>query len=188
MNKRCFYQFICAVYVLAILGCGGSHHYETESEYLKRNTPTYTWKSSPSIQVLTKKEYDIKISPYGCETSYFFHDNGCRGIDLIITNKTDKDINLIWDQTLFVDNGQTNGTFMFEGIVYSRRNEKKSNDIIFANSTFQKAIFPNNRADLTRVRGWRNTAMRDGSWGVYLTLQVDGQLVHEKLTYSIYRE
>ena len=188
MNKRYFYQVICAIYVFAILGCGSPTHYETESEYLRRNAPTYTWISNPTDQVLTKKDYDIEISPYDSMSSIKFHLNGCGGILLSITNKTDKDIFLVWDQTLFIDNGQTNGTFMFEGVVYSRRNEKKSNDIIFASNKFQKAIFPNNRAVLTPAAGWRNSAMKEGDWGVYLTLQVDGQIVHEKLTYSIYNE
>ena len=185
MCRKNIFQFISTILLLSFCGCVSTSL--NKDKYTPKN-PTYTWKSNPSVQSFVSEKYDINISPYGCESSFYYHDNGCSGINLTVTNKTNRDINLVWDQTYFIDNGQTNGTFMFEGVVYSRRNDKKPNDIIFANSTFQKVIFPSNRVELTRARGWRNTAMRDGKWGVYLTFQIDGQIFHEKLTYSISHE
>ena len=90
MNKRCFYQFIRAISVLTILGCAANPGIDHDK--YRSKDPTYTWHSKPLIQVLTKKDYDIEISPYGCSASYYYHVNGCSGIFLSITNKTDKDI------------------------------------------------------------------------------------------------
>jgi hypothetical protein len=174
------YQFIVAILTTTLCGCVSSKPTQRLSQ-----DPTYTWISNPPVQSLVSGKYDISISPADCKSSFYLHDNGCKGITLVVTNKTNKDINLVWDQTYFLDKDQTNGAFMFEGVVFSKRNEQKTNDIIFANSTFKKIIFPNNRVDLTRGRGWQNTAMGDGNWGIYLTLQLNGEMLHEKLTYSI---
>lgn len=176
---------IISIMLLSFCGCVSTT--STIDKYAPKD-PTYTWYSNPTTQSMSSDKYNISISPFGCESSYYYHDNGCRGIQLSIENKTDKDINLVWEESYFIDNGQTNGTFMFEGVVFSQRNEKKPNDIIFANSVFKKVIFPNNRVEYTRVRGWRNTAMCEGNWGVYLTLNINEQIFHEKLTYSIYHD
>ena len=57
------------------------------------------------------------------------------GMVLTIQNKTENEIEVVWDKTHYLDNGQTNGGFMFAGIIYADRNNPKPNDIIFPKST-----------------------------------------------------
>lgn len=170
-------------------GCSSRSNSSSYDNYFPKVLPTYAWKSNPPVQSVSNAEYGVEISPYDCrsETGRWNFNDGCKGMNLTIKNKTSEDIILIWDQTYFLDNNQTNGTFMFDGIVYKDRNNKKPNDIIFGNSVFKKVIFPNNRVSFAG-RTWLNMPMKSGIWGAYLTLKNNGKIAHEKLTYSIYRE
>jgi len=67
--------------------------------------------------------------------------------NLTIRNKTNKNIELNWNKTLYITGGQTSGGFMFEGVVYAERNNPKPADLIFGNSTFTKEISPSNLVD-----------------------------------------
>ncbi len=99
---------------------------------------------------------------------------------LKIKNNTDREMEIDWNKTSFMYSGATNGTFMFEGVVYKDRNAYKSNDIIFANSTFSKKIYPNNFVEFMGRYGWthRNTGM--GEQGAYLYI-IDGkEIIKEK--------
>jgi hypothetical protein len=103
---------------------------------------------------------------------------------LRVENKTLKDLELDWNKTLFIENGKTNGGFMFEGIVYKDRNNPKPPDIIFGNSIFEKVIFPNNLVFfLSDMRPrWGHTPFHLGENGVYLTIKVDGREINQKLS------
>jgi len=97
--------------------------------------PRYVWRFS-SVKTATNNYFVADIFPH---CSY-----GCRSFSLTIENKTDKDIELDWNKTLYISNGTTSGGFMFEGVVYKDRNNPKTPDIIFAKSKFSKTIWPNN--------------------------------------------
>lgn len=71
-------------------------------------------------------------------------DNGCDRLALVIRNKTNSNLEVNWNKTLFITNGQTSGGFIFEGVVYKDRNNQKAPDIVFANGSMTKTIWPNN--------------------------------------------
>ena len=163
-----------------------------------------------SLCACTTYKYVITPVKTGTENSYFKADikfiakgkpNLLNGILLSVHNKTDKDIELVWDKTLYIKDGQTSGGFMFEGVVYKDRNETKQNDIIFANSNFQKVIYPNNLVIMTdsaamasvlgcgsvygQSRQWCHDTFRKGIHGIYLTLKVEEKVIHETITYQL---
>jgi hypothetical protein len=149
-----------------ILGCG----------------PRFIVKSDPSDANIIKDFYAIKISPmafdqiFGSYTAFY----------LFIENKTNKDIEIIWDKTAYIKYDNTNGGFMFEGIVYKDRNNPKPPDIIFPNSTFSKSIWPNNLVGF--YRGWYHGGMPMGNNGIYLTMKIDNIEFKEKITFNLYQE
>jgi hypothetical protein len=130
-------------------------------------------KSNPEIQTINNDLYSIKLKPI-YETNY-----GYTAFDLTIINKTNDDIELNWDRTYYLSEGQTTGGFMFEGVIYKDRNEFKPPDIIFPKITFNKILYPCILANFNR--GWYHSQIPTGETGIYITLKVNGKDRHEKL-------
>ena len=119
---------------------------------------------------------------------------GYNGFKLTIKSKTDKNLELNWNKTLQIFNGETLNGFMTLGSVYDKRNDPVPPSIIFPNSTLSKIIWPNDLVKYERgdVSGdyaakWRNKSMRLGENGVYLTVVSDGKEINEKLTMKYLR-
>jgi len=146
-------------------------------------TTRYVWKADPVRQSVDNEYFSANISTASCDRW------GCEKFRLSVKNKTDKNIELNWNKTLYIVNGQTSGGFMFEGIVYRDRNSPKSPDIIFANGELTKGIWPNNLVGFSsgKYGGWRHGSMPRGENGVYLTVNIDGKEISEKLTLSLSR-
>jgi hypothetical protein len=107
------------------------------------------------------------------------NDGSFESFILGIKNNSHKDMELIWDKTMFIDGGETKGGFMFEGVVYLQRNNSKPPDIIFANANFIKKIWPN--IAVSYYQGWNHSAMVAGEFGIYLTVRIDGREINEKM-------
>jgi len=106
---------------------------------------------------------------------------------LTILNTTDQDIEIDWNKTLFINNGQTSGGFMFEGVVYKDRNNQKNPDIIFGKNIFSKTIWPNNLVSYVsgQYGGWRHTPMSPGENGVSLVIKTKDQELRENMTVDL---
>jgi len=151
--------------------------------------PKYAWRSDPFDKIVTNEFFEAKIRPE-CGYDYNIEASSCKGFLLTIENKTDKDLELIWDKTLYIDNGQTSGGFMYEGIIYKDRNNPKPPDIIFAKNTFTRSIYPNNliRFQSGRFAKWLHDSMSSGAQGVYLTVKLGNNEIREKLILNLYKE
>jgi hypothetical protein len=133
------------------------------------------------MQTVDNNLYTIQLSPSE-QNSYSY-----TAFILTIENKTDNDIDLIWDRTYYLNEGKTSGGFMFEGIIYRDRNNPKPPDVVFPKIKFQKTIMPNILAAFSaRGVGWYYNAMPNGENGIYVTLIVNGKEVREKLTVDIF--
>ena len=129
-------------------------------------------KSVPEIAHVGNEFFTAEITPM----------QGLYGYDsfaLDIQGKTDSNIEIDWNKTLFISNGHTNGSFMFEGIVYKDRNNPKTPDIIFGKSRFVKRIWPNNLV-------YRE--LPAGDTGVYLTVRTPAGEKNEKIILKIQYE
>lgn len=140
----------------------------------------YLVKSDPPIVQESNEYFETSLKPR-CGSS------GCDGFRLTIQNKTDKNLEVNWNKTVYINHGQTSGGFMFEGVVYRDRNNPKAPDIVFGNGTFSKTIWPNNLVEYTsgKYGGWSNEDMPSGENGVYLTVNIDGKEISQKLVTSI---
>jgi len=164
MHKRLRIGIIAGLITtgLFLVGCVAGKTYTVTP--VKKSTPLNAY-------------FDATITPTSANVF------GYQAFILDIKNKSDKDIEVNWNKTYFIQNGQTNGTFMYEGIVYRDRNQPKSSDIIFANATFSKTIWPSNLVYYSSgsYGGWMHEAMSAGIVGVYLTANVDGKEIKEKI-------
>jgi hypothetical protein len=146
--------------------------------------PKYTWKADPVIQTIDNQSYTAQIKPVERYKGIF------AGFKLTVDNKTGQDIEIDWNKTLYLQNNQTNGGFMFEGIVYADRNNPKAPDVVFANDTFKKEIWPSNlvyysRSLTAEFSGWEHKGLPAGQNGIYLTMRINGHEVHEKLMVDV---
>lgn len=146
--------------------------------------PKYTWQAIPLIQQVDAQSYNARIEPISK------YENIYDGFKLTVNNKTGQDIEIDWNRTLYLHNGQTKGGFMYEGIIYTDRNNPKAPDIVFANSKFEKEIWPCNLVYYHRglsadFSGWEHNALPAGQNGVYLTMKIKGHEVHEKLMLNV---
>lgn len=161
-------------------------------KYMKEmnQLPKYTCVVEPSSQTVENEYFSATVSPAMRESgSYSFEDSSgkyllsetYKAFNLYIKNKTHIDIELDWNKTLYIENGQTNGGFMFEGVIYKDRNNQKPPTIIFANSEFKKIIWPNNLVFFEPELGWGHKPIELGQNGVYLTIKVGEKEIKEKL-------
>ena len=162
MKRDAFRIVSAAIVVIVLIGC---------------MPKPWVWKSDPPAQSVSNEYVNASISPIW--VTY-----GTKSFLLTIVNKTDKPIELNWNKTLFINGGQTSGGFMYEGIIFAKRDEQKPNDVVFPKGTYQKEIWPNNLVNYDSGRygaGWVHWSMNAGINGVYLTTVVDGKEINEKL-------
>ena len=139
-------------------------------------TPEYTWNIEPSTQTVENEYFSASLTPA------FFGNSltGYESFRIKIKNKTAVDIELDWNKTLYIENNQTKGGFMFNKcIAYKGTNNSKPPDIIFPGSTLRKRVWPN--ALVSYHHGWRNDDIPPGQNGIYLTIKVQDKEVKEKL-------
>lgn len=141
---------------------------------------TQNWTSEPETVNGQLAGVNVLISPvctgYGCE--YFLLD---------LKNTTEFDVEVDWNNTLYIRNGQTSGGFMYEGIVYSQRNGTRAADVIFPGNNLRKVIYPNNLVEYVsgQYGGWSHESMPEGQNGIYLTLNIDGEVYRERFITEI---
>ncbi|MCT7466486.1 hypothetical protein N5T78_07850 [Aliarcobacter cryaerophilus] len=160
---------LISVFVLLIQGCGViSKSYVYEQQINKGDNSS---------------EYSISLTPVNASMRA-----GYSGFILEINNNSKKEIEIDWNKTYFIDKGRTNGTFMFEGIVYKDRNNSKPSDIVFPEGIYSKLIYPNNYVVFNSAGGfsdWGHNGFGTGEFGIYLSLKIDNKEVKEKVIVKV---
>ena len=158
MKKYCF-----VILVALLTGCAG---------LLEQPS------SGPAPQASASNEsFDMTISPI-----YEFGRFPI-GFKLSVVNKTEKDLEIDWNRTSFVDNGSSRAGFMFEGIRFADRNNPKQPDFVFAKGTFTKDIFPTANVEWnTRISrpDWTFKEL-NSNCGVSLSVKADGKEVRQNV-------
>ena len=169
MRKQVGIWIICVILVLA--GCASVR----------------IWTSSPSIQKAGNDYFGAEFEPQLKDGQKFF-----TTFQLIITNKTDKDLQIDWVKTRYLHNGRANGGFGFEGITAKNINNPPP-DTVSAGATFSKVIWP------VKLVGYRRATdlaqpgkptfsfgiLPEGENGILLIVNQDGKEIREKITLTI---
>ena len=161
-----YFTLIC----LVVCGCAGPVTYERPAPY----------------------ESKVENDCYSATISTFSEDGLVKGFNLTIYNKTVKDIQIDWNNTLFIENESTNGTFVYEGVNFEKKYSYRKPETIWANDIYFVRIWPTNllsyfpRAVCGTSPCWESAALDDnGQYGVYLTILSDGEPVCERLTQTL---
>lgn len=168
MNYKNALIALSSAIVLLLAGCATGPVYQSE------------WKSNPATSKVSNEYYTAEITPVCTNELYF---SKCTSFVLVIHNKSKNNIELDWNKTLYIADGQSSGGFMFEGIVYRDRNNPKPPDVIFENGKLTKTVWPNNLVSFEtgKYGGWMHETLGEGERGIYLTALINGKPVSEKL-------
>ena len=152
-------------------------------------TTRLTWVSEPQVQRVSNEVFDAELKPVGIRSG---GTQTFKAFILVLRNKTDQELEIIWDKTVFIYNGQIDGGFMFEGIIHEERDKPKPPDIVPPKGTFQRRIWPNSlvffwvperRAHYEGA--WIHRELNTGQNGVDLAVRLDGREIKERLTLVI---
>jgi|GEM_PF-1603901 hypothetical protein len=123
------------------------------------------------------------------------YSGGYRAFDLTITNKSTKDIFISWDKSYFLENGEAQTGFMFEGVRYIERDSSQKDTLILPGTTMKKQLFPNSKVihlpyvtgakTVGLPTGWLHGNMNDGEFGGYFKLHGDKYDKNIKLVMQI---
>ena len=139
-------------------------------------SPKKAWKSEPNTRQVENEYFYAAISP-------IFIFDGYKGFLLTIHSKTSSSIEIEWNRTFYLHNGERNGDFMPEGMQLRERKKSKPHDIIISGRLYSLEIFPSNLAYLSALaKAWVRNPMKPGENGVELTVKVGQKEMTEKLT------
>jgi len=151
--------------------------------------PTKIWTSHPEIQSSGNKYYDVQFEPLKKDNNFFVI------FLLTVSNKSDKDLEIDWNQTRYIFNGKLYGGFAFEGIrPEDVKNSTIPSAVIPKGSRFSKEIAPLKLMAFVPLRdnsvgpdksGISPGPLPAGGNGIYLVIRQNGQLVREKITLNI---
>ena len=165
-----------------LVGCPHRQTYVPQPE--EKETWSYDSVSNP----VDNKDFTVSITPE--YWSSYRRGHGWHAFNLSVTNKKNRNIEIVWDKTLFILKGSTNGRFMFDGVVYKERNNTRPNDIVFGNTTFNRLILPNNLVEYINSPGlgWFHNTIQPGEDGIYITFKVEEKEIGEKVSVNIRKE
>jgi hypothetical protein len=159
----------------------------TQQQVSKR----YSFEPSQLNEYKNNKLFEATLEPRIGYTNINASEQALNGFFLKIKNKTDKDIKIIWDETFFLNNGNTDGRFMFEGVKYIDRDKSNLPTIILAKSRFVELIYPNSKVSFEnnsflKIYEWIHKEIEelDSPVGIYLTVEIDGEKHTEKILFD----
>ncbi len=145
------------------------------------------WESDPKVQNIDTVTYgSVEIKPIRVDRNPDTLPGwGYDSFDLTIRNDTDDNISIVWQETLYVRFGMTNGWFCFAGDE-EEANSPKPSDIIFKKSTFTRRIYPVHWLQHDKKRAkWTHDIMPEGENGVYLVVISNGLPIKTRIVFNL---
>ena len=149
---------------------------------------TISWKSSPEIQKTSSDCCEAQLEPVTTGKSPFFD-----SFRLMVTNRTDKDLEIDWNRTRYVESGIRHGGFVWQGIDPDQvRDASVPPDIISPGNTFSRIIFPHKKLAYAPgyQRGWKlqGGLLPEGENGIDLVVKQNGRVIRHRITVRIVEE
>lgn len=142
----------------------------------------YEWKSHQTGEQNGNDIFDATVSLSSCNELW----GTCKSFSLVVKNKTNKNIELNWNKTFFINKGQVSGRFMLADTQYTDRGNARVSDVIFPGGVLRKNIWPNTLVYFSNVGGmyggWTNLEIpKNREIGIYLTINIDGVETSRKI-------
>jgi hypothetical protein len=161
IRRRWFQSFLLFLVLIPWAGC---------------STTRIVWKSQPEVLKSSNPYFNVELSVY-CEK------DGCSGFNLFLENKTNKDLEIDWSRTFYLNQGKESGGFVFEGIILRDKNLRSPPEIVVAHGVLSKRITPESL--VYHDIGWKYRTMGPGDHGILLTVKADGREIRERLNLNL---
>jgi hypothetical protein len=101
---------------------------------------------------------------------------------LFLENKSPKDIDIDWGQSVYLKNGVETGGFTFEGIILRAKKDYRPLETVVAYGLLSKKIVP----EMLMYTGYApQPYMEPGEHGIRLVVKADGKEISERLVINI---
>ena len=148
--------------------------------------PTRVWTSDPAFATADSGRYAVQFMPLTDDKNFI------QQFRVLVTNRSDKELQIDWNATRYLFNGRPNGLFFFEGIDETNINNPPP-DIVAAGQTLMKVIAP---VQLMAIKPARSSQFKGqpafstgpvpaGTSGIALVLRQNGQVFREKLSVTV---
>jgi len=171
LKKKILLNVIVVCSVFALAGCA-----EVE---------VYT--SNPRVQVVINEYFAAELEPQLKPGQVFFST-----FRFVLTNKTNKELQIDWENTYYLINDRRNGRFFWEGVTWDGLKEIKSKPFIpvAPGDTFTSVIFPKNlvgRGSAMTTGGvqYSQGVLPEGENGILIIVKQDGMVLREKMVLTI---
>jgi hypothetical protein len=151
--------------------------------------PMKTWTSSPEIQTTGNQSYEVKLEPVKNDHAFF------EMFRLTVENKTDNNLEIDWNKTRYIFNGQSRGVFVFKGInPEDIKNLTIPADTVPPRAKFSKEIAPvklvafaplRDRTESAAKSGFSPGVIPEGKNGIYLVIRTSEQEMRSKIILNI---
>jgi phospholipid-binding lipoprotein MlaA len=149
--------------------------------------PVKVYSSEPEVQRLSNDYFTAELEPRLKEGQNFF-----ATFRFVLTNKTNKEMSIDWENTFYLLEGRKNGLFLWEGVTWDSLKETRSQPLVRVGpgETFSEIIFPAafvGRASAATPGGVEYTigALPEGENGISLVVRQDGEVISEKMIVTI---
>jgi hypothetical protein len=171
VNKQSFWSVIVVCLIFVLAACAGVEIYS----------------SNPQVQNASNDYFTAELEPQLKPGQNFF-----ATFRFVLTNKTNKELQIDWENSYYLLNGRRNGRFLWEGVTWDGLKEIKSNPLIpvAPHDTFTSVIFPKNlagRGSAMSTGGVQYTqgALPEGENGVLLVVRQNGRVFRQKMVVRI---
>jgi hypothetical protein len=144
------------------------------------------WKSKPEFNTVENEYYIATITPVKDNDHFFV------SFYIDVDNKSDEELKIDWNKTMYISNGRMNGVFVFKGIrPEDIKNLTIPDDIILPGSKFKKVISPYKTLAQAPVKkdsgdkGFSPGILSNGQNGIHLVIRHEGKEIVEKVTFKI---
>lgn len=151
-------------------------------------SPTINWRSTPEIHTASTEYYEVQLEPVTSGKGPYFD-----SFHLVVKNKTDKNLEIDWNRTRYVESGLRHGGFVWQGINPDQvRDASVPPDVISPGSTFTRVIFPHKKLAYAPgyQKGWvlQGGLIPEGENGIDLVVTQNGKVIRHRITVRIIEE
>ena len=174
MNRQRLWKMIVPWIILAFAGCA-------------TGSSAKVYSSNPKIQRVSNEYFKAEIEPLLNKDGKFYD-----AFQFSITNKTNEDLYIEWDNTFYLFNGKKYGRFLWKGMDWEDLKRAKKHPLVkvAAGITHTVDIFPQKLTGRSQRPSkesemYTRGIMPAGENGVLLAVKKGDKMMQEKLTVLI---
>lgn len=148
----------------------------------------YKWSANPEYKTASNDYFDARLTPIKSPAGTFLD-----GFELQFTNKTDKNLEIDWLKTKYLNQGQTRDIFVFENTT-AENVIKPAPDIVAGGKSLTKKIWPlamvgrkkiNDPHQRPGASPYSGAPLPEGENGIRLFAGQGGKIIKQDITINI---